>query len=109
MSSTYSPCFSFSSPNSLFSSTWEKPRIALSGVRSSCDMFARNSLLCRLTVSSSRYRRWSSSFIWLTRLPRSPSSSRLATSTWREKSPDAIPPSRPTTRWIGPMSDHERK
>ena len=53
MSSMYSPCFSFSSPNSLFSSTWEKPRIAFSGVRSSCDMFARNSLLCRLAVSSS--------------------------------------------------------
>ena len=28
--------------------------IALSGVRSSCDMLARNSLLCRLAVSSSR-------------------------------------------------------
>ena len=28
--------------------------MALSGVRSSCDMLARNSLLCRLAVSSSR-------------------------------------------------------
>ncbi len=28
--------------------------IALSGVRSSCDMLARNSLLCRLAASSSR-------------------------------------------------------
>ena len=28
--------------------------IALSGVRSSCDMLARNSLLCRLAISSCR-------------------------------------------------------
>ena len=31
-----------------------KPMIALSGVRSSCDMLARNALLCRLATSSSR-------------------------------------------------------
>ena len=37
--------------------------IAFSGVRSSWDMLARNSDLCRLTVSSSSYRRRSSSFI----------------------------------------------
>ena len=35
-------------------STSEKPMIAFSGVRSSCDMLARNSLLCRLARSSSR-------------------------------------------------------
>jgi hypothetical protein len=34
--------------------TSEKPMIALSGVRSSCDMFARNSDLCRLAASSCR-------------------------------------------------------
>ena len=38
-------------------STSEKPMIALSGVRSSCDMLARNSLLLRFAASSSRYRR----------------------------------------------------
>ena len=54
MSSRYSSCFSFTSPNSLCCSTWEKPMIAFSGVRSSCDMLARNSLLCRLAASSSR-------------------------------------------------------
>src|SRR5262249_8384177 len=34
--------------------TSEKPRMALSGVRSSWDMLARNSLLWRLAASSSR-------------------------------------------------------
>ena len=53
MSSRYSSCFSFTSPNIFSRSTCEKPMIAFSGVRSSCDMFARNSDLCRLAVSSS--------------------------------------------------------
>src|SRR4029453_7590296 len=35
-------------------STSENPMIALSGVRSSCDMLARNSLLCWLAVWSCR-------------------------------------------------------
>ena len=48
MSSTYSVCFSFNSPNYFSCNTSEKPMIALSGVRSSCDMLARNSDLCWL-------------------------------------------------------------
>ena len=54
MSSRYSSCFALTSPNILSRSTCEKPMIAFSGVRSSCDMFARNSDLCLLAVSSSR-------------------------------------------------------
>ena len=54
MSRTYSSWRSFSSPNIRSSSTSENPMTALSGVRSSCDMLARNSDLCRLATSSSR-------------------------------------------------------
>ena len=54
MSSRYSVCLSLTSPNMRSSSTSEKPMMALSGVRSSCDMFARNSLLWRFATSSSR-------------------------------------------------------
>ena len=54
MSSVYSACFSFSSPNILSPKTSEKPMMALSGVRSSCDMLARNSDLCRLAASICR-------------------------------------------------------
>jgi hypothetical protein len=50
----YSSCFSWSSPNIRSDSTSEKPMIAFSGVRSSWDMFARNSDLCWLATSSSR-------------------------------------------------------
>ena len=46
MSSRYSSCFALISPNNRCRSTCEKPMIAFSGVRSSCDMLARNSLLC---------------------------------------------------------------
>ena len=53
MSSRYSACFSLTAPNIALRSTWEKPLIAFSGVRSSCDMFARNSDLWRLAASSS--------------------------------------------------------
>ena len=52
MSLRYSACLSFSSPNMRSFSTSEKPMMALSGVRSSCDMLARNSDLCRLATSS---------------------------------------------------------
>ena len=52
MSPRYSACLSLISPNIRSERTSEKPMIALSGVRSSCDMLARNSLLCRLAVSS---------------------------------------------------------
>ena len=52
MSSRYSSCFALISPNIRFRNTCEKPMIAFSGVRSSCDMFARNSLLCSLATSS---------------------------------------------------------
>ena len=45
MSFRYSSCFSFSSPNIRSTSTSEKPMMALSGVRSSWDMLARNSRL----------------------------------------------------------------
>src|SRR5258705_3605178 len=55
MSSTYSFCLSFSSPKNFSSSTSEKPMIAFSGVRSSCETFARNSDLCRLAASISRF------------------------------------------------------
>ena len=50
----YSACFSFSSPNILSPKTSEKPIMALSGVRSSCDTLARNSDLWRLAASSCR-------------------------------------------------------
>ena len=52
MSCRYSSCLSFSSPNMRSSSTSEKPMMAFSGVRSSCDMLARNSDLCWLATSS---------------------------------------------------------
>ena len=54
MSWTYSACLAFSSPNMRSPRTSEKPMIAFSGVRSSWDMFARNSDLWRLAASSSR-------------------------------------------------------
>ena len=44
--------FSLSSPNIRSERTSEKPRMAFSGVRSSWDMLARNSDLCRLAASS---------------------------------------------------------
>ena len=46
MSWRYSSWRSFSSPNMRSSSTSEKPITAFRGVRSSCDMLARNSDLC---------------------------------------------------------------
>ena len=58
MSSRYSSCLSLTSPNIFSESTSEKPMIALSGVRSSCDMLARNSDLCLLAISSSRLFAW---------------------------------------------------
>ena len=61
MSSRYSSCFSLTSPNIFSESTSEKPMIALSGVRSSCDMLARNSDLCLFASSSSRLLAWISS------------------------------------------------
>ncbi len=82
--------------------------IAFSGVRSSCDMFARNSLLCRLAVSSSPYTRRSSSFMRFTLAASEPSSSRLGTSSRPEKSPAAICESRASVRWIGSINDQER-
>ncbi len=54
MSRTYSSWRSLSSPNIRSSSTSEKPITAFSGVRSSCDIEARNSDLCRPATSSSR-------------------------------------------------------
>jgi len=53
MSCTYSACLSLSSPNMRSWSTSENPMMALSGVRSSWDMLARNSDLCRLAASIS--------------------------------------------------------
>ena len=55
----------------------ENPMIALSGVRSSCDMLARNSDLCRFAVSICRYRRPSSSLMRFRFAASAPSSSRL--------------------------------
>ncbi len=52
MSCRYSSCLSLSSPNMRSSSASEKPMMALSGVRSSWDMLARNSDLCRFAISS---------------------------------------------------------
>ena len=54
MSRTYSSWRSLSSPNIRSSSTSEKPITAFSGVRSSCDIEARNSDLWRPATSSSR-------------------------------------------------------
>ncbi len=54
MSCRYSVCFSLMSPNIPWASTSENPMMALSGVRSSWDMLARNSDLCRLAASSWR-------------------------------------------------------
>ena len=51
MSRRYSSWRSLRSPNMRSRSTSEKPITALSGVRSSCDMFARNSDLWRLATS----------------------------------------------------------
>ena len=68
MSSRYSSCFGFRSPNSRSSSTSEKPITAFSGVRSSWDMLARNSDLCRLATSSSwllRASSWKSRAFWI--------------------------------------------
>ena len=60
MSRRYSSWRSLRSPNIRSSSTSENPITALSGVRSSCDMLARNSDLCRLATSSCRLRSCSS-------------------------------------------------
>ena len=54
MSRTYSSWRSLSSPNMRSSSTSENPITAFSGVRSSCDMLARNSDLWPLAISSAR-------------------------------------------------------
>ena len=54
MSWRYSSCLSLSSPNIRWSSTSENPMMALSGVRSSWDMLARNSDLCWFATSSCR-------------------------------------------------------
>ena len=53
MSRRYSSWRSLISPNIRSRSTSENPSTALSGVRSSCDMLARNSDLCRLATASS--------------------------------------------------------
>jgi hypothetical protein len=53
-----SRCSSGTSPAPPLRMRSEKPMIALSGVRSSCDMFARNSPLRRAA-------RWSSAFFWI--------------------------------------------
>ena len=74
MSRRYSSWRSFSSPNMRSSSTSENPITAFRGVRSSCDMLARNSDLCapatsswRVFSSSSRNRRalWMATADWL--------------------------------------------
>jgi len=44
------PAFRSASPNMRSVSTSENPMMALSGVRSSCDMLARNSDLCWLAA-----------------------------------------------------------
>ncbi len=52
MSFRYSSCFSLISPNIFSSSTSEKPMMEFNGVRSSCDMLARNCDLCWLAIRS---------------------------------------------------------
>ena len=54
MSRTYSSWRSLSSPNMRSSSTSLNPITAFSGVRSSCDIEARNSDLCAEAISSAR-------------------------------------------------------
>ena len=95
-------------PNICCCSTSENPMIAFSGVRSSCDMLARNSDLCRLARLELAVEPASSSFMRFRFTARAPSSSRFATSTCREKSPAAISASRVSVRWIGPINDQER-
>ena len=94
MSSRYSRCLSLSSPNMPSSSTSEKPITALSGVRSSCDMLARNSDLCALAtstcrlfspISRNRWAFWIASADWLANLS---SSSAVSTA----NSPGPLPP-----------------
>ena len=58
----YVSCRSVSSPSSRFSSTFEKPMIELSGVRSSWDMLARNWDLSRLACISWAFEPESSSY-----------------------------------------------
>ena len=68
MSRTYSSCRPLSSPNIRSSRTSEKPMTAFSGVRSSCDMLARNSDLCRLATSTSRVlcsSSWNTRALWI--------------------------------------------
>jgi hypothetical protein len=54
MSRTYSSWRSFKFPDSRSSSTSENPITAFKGVRSSCDIDARNSDLCADAISSAR-------------------------------------------------------
>jgi hypothetical protein len=65
MSPTKWRCFSVRSPSRPSASTSEKPMIALSGVRSSCDMLARNADFMRLASSSSTFFRCSACSIAL--------------------------------------------
>ena len=82
--------------------------IALSGVRSSCDMFARNSDLCWLVVELPV------EAIELVVHPvdvrgRGSQLVAIADVDVAEKSPEAIAASRALMRWMGPITDQERR
>ena len=78
MSSTYPTWRSFRSPKCWAPSTSANPMTALSGVRSSCDMLARNSVLWRLASSMSRR--------WCSASTRESSAARRATAAARDDS-----------------------
>ena len=80
MSRTYSSWRSLSSPNIRSSSTSEKPITAFSGVRSSCDMLARNSDLWRPATSSSRSRCWRATNSWTFWIAIAPCAAKVVTS-----------------------------
>ena len=80
MSRTYSSWRSLSSPNIRSSSTSENPMTAFSGVRSSCDMLARNSDLCRPATSSSRSRCWRETNSWTFWIAIAPCAAKVVTS-----------------------------
>ena len=108
ISATYSACLSLSSPNSR---SRQHLRETDHGVEWGAQLVRHVGEELRLVparVSSSAYSRPSSSFMRLRFVARAPSSSRLGTSTWPEKSPEAMAASRVSIFWIGPTSDRER-
>ena len=80
---------------------------AFSGVRSSCDMLARSSDLCRLATARPVDTAGQPLVHRFKFVASAPSSSRLGTSTCFVKSPAAISLNRTSILRTGPISDHE--